>query len=58
MPHTVFMTVVQLLVVDMTFTSQATQEAVTILTLIVTRTVVPSVTIVCGPEATISALTT
>ena len=54
MPYTATMVMVQPLVRVMISTLRTMQEAITILTLVVARTLVPTVTIISGPETTIS----
>ena len=54
-PHTVIIIMVQPLVGGTIFTSQIMQILITTLTLTVTRTPVPTATIICGQEAAVSA---
>lgn len=55
MPHTPIITMVQLSVGGMIFTFQTMQAVIGILTLVVTRTPVPTATIIYGLETIISA---
>lgn len=54
-PHTVITAMVQPLVGDTIFTLQTMQILITTLTLTVTRTPVPTATIISGQEATVFA---
>lgn len=54
-PHTVMITMVQPLVGDTIFTLQTMQILITTLTFTVTRTPVPTATIISGQEAAVSA---
>ena len=54
-PHTVIIIMVQPLVGDTIFTLQTMQILITTLTLTVTRTPVPTATIISGQETTMSA---